>query len=93
MDFKRKLLIAALPLAFCLSGTAYAEMTLKIAEIHPAGYPTVVAQETWARRSKKPPMVSSSSACSRAACWVRKKKSWNRSGSCRDKGKIHSLRS
>jgi hypothetical protein len=35
MDFKRKLLIAALPLAFCLSSTAYAEMTLKIAEIHP----------------------------------------------------------
>jgi hypothetical protein len=33
MDFKRKLLIAALPLAFCLSSTAYAEMTLKIAEI------------------------------------------------------------
>lgn len=45
MDFKRKLLIAALPLTFCLSGLAQAGMTLKIAEIHPAGYPTVVAQE------------------------------------------------
>ena len=45
MNFKRKLLIAALPLAFCLSSTAHAAMTLKIAEIHPAGYPTVVAQE------------------------------------------------
>ena len=45
MDFKRKLLIAALPLAFCLSNAAQAAMTLKIAEIHPAGYPTVVAQE------------------------------------------------
>jgi len=45
MNFKRKLLIAALPLAFCLSSLAQASMTLKIAEIHPAGYPTVVAQE------------------------------------------------
>lgn len=50
MNFKRKLLIAALPFAFCLSGTAYAEMTLKIAEIHPAGYPTVVAQENMGKK-------------------------------------------
>ena len=50
MDFKRKLLIAALPLAFCLSTTAYAEMTLKIAEIPPAGYPTVVAQENMGKK-------------------------------------------
>ncbi len=45
MNFKRKLLIAALPFAFCVSGLAQASMNLKIAEIHPAGYPTVVAQE------------------------------------------------
>ncbi|HZX15599.1 MAG TPA: TRAP transporter substrate-binding protein [Pseudomonas sp.] len=45
MTFKRKLLVAALPFAFCLSGLAQAAMSLKIAEIHPAGYPTVVAQE------------------------------------------------
>ncbi len=45
MNFKRKLLIAALPFAFCVSGLAQASMTLKIAEIHPAGDPTVVAQE------------------------------------------------
>ena len=50
MDFKRKLLIAALPLAFCLSTTVHAEMTLKIAEIHPAGYPTVVAQENMGKK-------------------------------------------
>lgn len=50
MNFKRKLLIAALPLAFSLSGLAQAEMTLKIAEIHPAGYPTVVAQESMGKK-------------------------------------------
>ncbi|WP_019339077.1 TRAP transporter substrate-binding protein, partial [Stutzerimonas stutzeri] len=50
MNFKRKLLIAALPLAFCLSGTAHAAMTLKIAEVHPAGYPTVVAQENMGKK-------------------------------------------
>ena len=53
MNFKRKLLIAALPFAFCLSSTAYAEMTLKIAEIHPAGYPTVVAQENMGKNIEK----------------------------------------
>ena len=50
MNFKRKLLIAALPFAFCLSGLAQASMTLKIAEIHPAGYPTVVAQENMGKK-------------------------------------------
>lgn len=50
MNFKRKLLIAALPLAFCLSSTAHAAMTLKIAEVHPAGYPTVVAQENMGKK-------------------------------------------
>ncbi len=53
MNFKRKLLIAALPLAFCLSSTVYADMTLKIAEIHPAGYPTVVAQENMGKNIEK----------------------------------------
>lgn len=45
MNLKRKLLLATLPLALGLSSFAQAEMTLKIAEIHPAGYPTVVAME------------------------------------------------
>lgn len=53
MNFKRKLLIAALPFAFCLSSTVYADMTLKIAEIHPAGYPTVVAQENMGKNIEK----------------------------------------
>lgn len=53
MNFKRKLLIAALPFAFCLSSIAYADMTLKIAEIHPAGYPTVVAQENMGKNIEK----------------------------------------
>jgi tripartite ATP-independent transporter DctP family solute receptor len=44
MDFKRKLLIATLPFAFCLSGLANA-ITLKSSDTHPAGYPTVVAVE------------------------------------------------
>lgn len=50
MNFKRKLLIAALPLAFGLSSLAQADMTLKIAEIHPAGYPTVVAMENLGKK-------------------------------------------
>ncbi|MBU1333026.1 MAG: TRAP transporter substrate-binding protein [Gammaproteobacteria bacterium] len=50
MNFKRKLLIAALPFAFCVSGMAQAAMSLKIAEIHPAGYPTVVAQENMGKK-------------------------------------------
>jgi len=49
MNLKRKLLVTALPFAFCVSGLAHA-MTLKIAEIHPAGYPTVVAQENMGKR-------------------------------------------
>nr|WP_298145017.1 TRAP transporter substrate-binding protein [uncultured Pseudomonas sp.] len=53
MNFKRKLLIAALPFAFCVSGLAQASMTLKIAEIHPAGYPTVVAQEHMGEKLEK----------------------------------------
>ena len=34
MNFKRKLLIAALPLAFGLSSLAQADMTLKLSLIH-----------------------------------------------------------
>ncbi|MCL6702623.1 TRAP transporter substrate-binding protein [Pseudomonas sp. T1.Ur] len=45
MNFKRTLLIAALPLAF-LAQAAHAELTMKMADIHPKGYPTVVAEES-----------------------------------------------
>jgi TRAP-type C4-dicarboxylate transport system substrate-binding protein len=44
MDFKRTLLVAALPFAFSLSSAAHA-LEIKFADIHPAGYPTVVAEE------------------------------------------------
>jgi hypothetical protein len=44
MDFKRTLLAAALPFAFTLSSAAHA-LEIKFADIHPAGYPTVVAEE------------------------------------------------
>jgi tripartite ATP-independent transporter DctP family solute receptor len=44
MNFKRTLLAAALPLAFTLSSAAHA-LEIKFADIHPAGYPTVVAEE------------------------------------------------
>lgn len=50
MNFKRKLLIAALPFAFCLQGLAQAATTLKLAEVHPAGYPTVVALESLGKK-------------------------------------------
>ncbi|MFG3453086.1 MULTISPECIES: TRAP transporter substrate-binding protein [Pseudomonadaceae] len=53
MNFKRKLLIAALPLAFCLPGLAQAATTLKMAEVHPAGYPTVVAMENLGNKLDK----------------------------------------
>ncbi|MFH0021257.1 TRAP transporter substrate-binding protein [Pseudomonas fluorescens] len=46
MNFKRTLLAAALPLIFTFAGTAQAEMKLKFADIHPAGYPTVVAEKS-----------------------------------------------
>ncbi|MBP5970325.1 MULTISPECIES: TRAP transporter substrate-binding protein [Pseudomonas] len=45
MDFKRTLLAAALPLAFTLSSAAHA-LEIKFADIHPAGYPTVVAEKS-----------------------------------------------
>ena len=50
MNLKRKLLLATLPLALGLSSFVQAEMTLKIAEIHPAGYPTVVAMENLGKK-------------------------------------------
>jgi tripartite ATP-independent transporter DctP family solute receptor len=50
MDFKRKLLLAALPLALCLSNTALAEIKIKFAEVHPAGYPPVVAEQDMGKK-------------------------------------------
>ncbi len=50
MNLKRKLLLATLPLALGLSSFVQAETTLKIAEIHPAGYPTVVAMENLGKK-------------------------------------------
>ncbi|MFJ7311699.1 TRAP transporter substrate-binding protein [Pseudomonas sp. NPDC098747] len=44
MDFKRTLLAAALPLMFTFAGAAQA-LEIKFADIHPAGYPTVVAEK------------------------------------------------
>ena len=50
MDFKRKLLIAALPLAFCFSNAAWADVKIKFAEVHPKGYPPVVAEENMGKK-------------------------------------------
>lgn len=50
MDFKRKLLIAALPLAFCVSGLAQADVKIKFAEVHPAGYAPVVAEQDMGKK-------------------------------------------
>ena len=50
MDFKRTLLIAALPLAFCLSGVAQAEIKIKFAEVHPTGYPPVLAEQEMGKK-------------------------------------------
>ncbi len=50
MDFKRTLLVAALPLALCLSNTALAEIKIKFAEVHPAGYPPVVAEQDMGKK-------------------------------------------
>jgi len=49
MTFKRKLLTAAMPLLFCLSSAAHA-LDIKFAEVHPAGYPTVVAEENMGKK-------------------------------------------
>ncbi|WP_426149750.1 TRAP transporter substrate-binding protein [Pseudomonas sp. DC3000-4b1] len=50
MDFKRKLLIASLPLVFCLSNGAMAEVKIKFADVHPAGYPPVVAEQQMGKK-------------------------------------------
>lgn len=50
MDFKRTLLVAALPFAICLSGLAQAEIKIKFAEVHPAGYPPVVAEQAMGKK-------------------------------------------
>ena len=50
MDFKRKLLIAALPLAFCFSNAVLADVKIKFAEVHPKGYPPVVAEENMGKK-------------------------------------------
>ncbi|MFS2161063.1 TRAP transporter substrate-binding protein [Pseudomonas sp. Pseusp122] len=53
MDFKRTFLLAALPLALCLAASAQAETKIKFAEIHPAGYPTVVAESNMGKVLEK----------------------------------------
>lgn len=50
MDFKRKLLVASLPLVFCLSNGALAEVKIKFADVHPAGYPPVVAEQQMGKK-------------------------------------------
>jgi tripartite ATP-independent transporter DctP family solute receptor len=50
MNFKRKLLIAALPLAFCFSNAAWSDVKIKFAEVHPKGYPPVVAEENMGKK-------------------------------------------
>jgi len=52
MNFKRTLLAAALPLMFTFAGAAQA-LELKFADIHPAGYPTVVAEESMGKTLTK----------------------------------------
>ncbi|GFM88319.1 C4-dicarboxylate ABC transporter [Pseudomonas cichorii] len=50
MDFKRKLLLTVLPLAFCFSNAALAEIKIKFAEVHPSGYPPVVAEQNMGKK-------------------------------------------
>ncbi|MFJ2484919.1 TRAP transporter substrate-binding protein [Pseudomonas sp. NPDC087639] len=52
MDFKRTLLAAALPLMFTFTSAAQA-LEIKFADIHPAGYPTVVAEESMGKALTK----------------------------------------
>jgi tripartite ATP-independent transporter DctP family solute receptor len=49
MDFTRKF-ATALPLALLLSGTALADVKIKFAEVHPAGYPPVVAEQEMGKK-------------------------------------------
>ncbi|RMN27697.1 TRAP dicarboxylate transporter-DctP subunit [Pseudomonas coronafaciens pv. coronafaciens] len=50
MDFKRKLLIAALPLVFCVACTPKEDIKIKFAEVHPAGYAPVVAEQNMGKK-------------------------------------------
>ncbi|SOS32372.1 C4-dicarboxylate ABC transporter [Pseudomonas syringae group genomosp. 3] len=50
MDFKRKLLIAALPLVFCVACTPKEDLNIKFAEVHPAGYAPVVAEQDMGKK-------------------------------------------
>ena len=50
MDFKRTLIVAALPLAFCFAGLTQAAISIKFAEVHPAGYPPVVAEQEMGKK-------------------------------------------
>ena len=52
MNFKRTLLAAALPLMFTFAGAAQA-LELKVADIHPKGYPTVEAEESMGKTLTK----------------------------------------
>ena len=52
MNFKRTLLAAALPLIFTLASAAQA-LELKVADIHPKGYPTTVAEESMGKMLTK----------------------------------------
>jgi tripartite ATP-independent transporter DctP family solute receptor len=52
MDFPRKL-ATALPLALLLAGTAMADIKIKFAEVHPAGYPPVVAEQEMGKKLEK----------------------------------------
>jgi tripartite ATP-independent transporter DctP family solute receptor len=49
MDFTRKLTLA-IPLALLLSGAALADVKIKFAEVHPAGYPPVVAEQDMGKK-------------------------------------------
>lgn len=73
MTFKRKLLLAVLPFAFSVAMPASA-LDIKFAEIHPAGYPTVVAEQNMGKNLKQPAMATLPSRCLPAACWARKRK-------------------
>ena len=53
MNFKRTLLAAALPLMFTFAGGAQADIKLKFADIHPDGYPTVVAEKSMGKTLEK----------------------------------------
>jgi len=52
MDFPRKL-ATALPFALLLASTAMADIKIKFAEVHPAGYPPVVAEQEMGKKLEK----------------------------------------